>query len=70
MATRTAKVLRSAPATPADKPKETASIAPTQPTSVDEIRLRAYRTWEAAGKPSGDGVKFWLEVEQELLQRK
>jgi hypothetical protein len=34
---------------------------------VEEIRLRAYARWEHAGKPAGDGVKFWLEAEQELL---
>jgi hypothetical protein len=37
---------------------------------VDEVRLRAYLRWEAAGKPEGDGVKFWLEAEQELLRGK
>jgi hypothetical protein len=36
--------------------------------SADDIRLSAYRKWEAAGKPNGDGVQFWLEAEQELLQ--
>ncbi|MGO8746426.1 MAG: DUF2934 domain-containing protein [Thermoguttaceae bacterium] len=34
------------------------------------IRLCAYRKWEAAGKPAGDGVQFWLEAEQELLPNK
>lgn len=37
-----------------------------QPT-VDDIRLRAYQKWEAAGKPAGDGVQYWLQAEQELL---
>jgi hypothetical protein len=32
------------------------------------VRLRAYQKWEAAGKPDGDGVNFWLEAERELLQ--
>jgi hypothetical protein len=32
------------------------------------IRIRAYRKWEAAGKPPGDGVQFWLAAEGELLQ--
>jgi hypothetical protein len=32
--------------------------------------LRAYGKWEAAGKPDGDGTRFWLEAEQELLQGK
>ena len=34
--------------------------------SAEEIRLSAYRKWESAGKPTGDGVPFWLEAEQEL----
>ena len=38
--------------------------------SADDIRLRAYRKWESAGKPTGDGVQFWLEAEQELMQGK
>ena len=32
----------------------------------DTIRLRAYQKWEAAGKPAGDGVEFWLAAEREL----
>jgi len=38
--------------------------------SAAEIRLRAYRRWESAGKPTGDGVQFWLDAEQELRQGK
>jgi hypothetical protein len=34
----------------------------------EEIRLRAYHKWEDAGKPIGDGVKFWLEAERELVR--
>jgi hypothetical protein len=34
------------------------------------VRVRAYLKWEAAGKPKGDGVKFWLESEHELLRAK
>ncbi len=30
------------------------------------IRICAFQKWEAAGKPSGDGVQFWLEAEQKL----
>ena len=33
----------------------------------DKIRETAYSKWEAAGCPSGDGVKFWLEAEAELV---
>jgi len=36
----------------------------------EKIRLCAYQRWEAAGKPSGDGVRFWLEAEQELAEGK
>jgi hypothetical protein len=36
--------------------------------SNDAIRLNAYLKWEAAGKPGGDGVDFWLQAERELRQ--
>jgi hypothetical protein len=36
--------------------------------SDEDIRLCAYQKWEAAGKPAGDGVQFWLEAEQELVE--
>jgi hypothetical protein len=36
--------------------------------SPEVIRVWAYQKWEAAGKPTGDGVNFWLEAERELLQ--
>ena len=38
--------------------------------SDEDIRLCAYQKWEAAGKPTGDGVQFWLEAEQELMEGK
>lgn len=31
-----------------------------------DIQLCAFHKWEAAGKPIGDGVQFWLEAENEL----
>jgi hypothetical protein len=34
------------------------------------VRVRAYQKWEAAGKPKGNGVNFWLEAEQQLLHGK
>ena len=34
------------------------------------VQVRAYQKWEAAGKPKGDGVNFWIEAEQELLHAK
>jgi hypothetical protein len=33
----------------------------------EQIRICAYQKWEAAGKPTGDGIQFWLEAEQELI---
>jgi hypothetical protein len=41
-----------------------------QPASTETIRLCAYRKWESAGKPTGDGIQFWLEAEQELMKEK
>ena len=40
----------------------------TQLISAEEIRLCAYRKWEGAGKPTGDGIQFWLEAEKELVK--
>jgi signal recognition particle GTPase len=41
-----------------------------QLVSTEAIRLRAYRKWESAGKPNGDGMQFWPEAEQELVHGK
>jgi Protein of unknown function (DUF2934) len=38
--------------------------------TLDDIRIRAYSKWLAAGSPDGDSSRFWLEAEQELLQSK
>ncbi len=38
--------------------------------SEERIRERAHLKWLAAGKPSGDSVKFWLEAEKELMEGK
>lgn len=49
-------------ATPAAPP-----VADAKPPADDEaVRLAAYRRWEAAGRPEGDGVEFWLAAEREL----
>lgn len=42
--------------------------AQEQPTAagVEAIRDLAHRKWEAAGRPAGDGLHFWLEAEREL----
>lgn len=45
--------------------------APNRPSvSAEDIRFRAYEKWESAGKPTGDGVPFWLDAEKELLKEK
>lgn len=45
--------------------------APGRPSvSRTEIRLFAYEKWIAAGQPPGDGVQFWLEAEQQLMNGK
>lgn len=36
------------------------------PISDQEIRVCAYRKWESAGRPNGDGVQFWLAAKEEL----
>jgi hypothetical protein len=38
--------------------------------STEAIRLCAYRKWESAGKPTGDGIRFWLEAELEMVPKK
>ena len=37
----------------------------------EKIREAAYYKWEAAGRPCGDGVEFWLaaEVEETRMNR-
>jgi len=41
-----------------------------QLVTPEVIQLCAYRKWENAGKPSGDGIPFWLEAEEELRHGK
>jgi hypothetical protein len=44
--------------------------ANSKPVSDEAIRRCAYAKWEAAGKPDGDAVRFWLEAEKELARAK
>jgi hypothetical protein len=43
----------------------------SSPPDCDQIREAAYFKWEAAGRPCGDGVEYWLaaEVEQASMKR-
>ncbi|MFT5523287.1 MAG: hypothetical protein ACI9HK_001233 [Pirellulaceae bacterium] len=51
-----------------------ASVAATSTTATcqsadgcqEAVRSLAYSKWEAAECPTGDGVDFWLEAEQEV----
>lgn len=52
------------PAAPGNKDRSPRSVA------ADDVRLCAYCKWERAGKPTGDGIQFWLQAEQELVQGK
>lgn len=68
-----ATVAQSAPVKPPSEPQAVLAPSPDgkearKPRSVseDKIRLRSYQNWEAAGKPQGNGVQFWLEAEREL----
>ena len=38
--------------------------------SEDAIRPLAYMKWEAAGKPEGDDLRFWLEAKREASQKR
>ena len=51
-------------------PRPDGQLKREKSVSEEAIRVRAYQIWEAAGKPAGDGVRFLLEAEQELLQGK
>jgi hypothetical protein len=56
------------PAQPASakSPSESAQVQKGKAKSQEAVRVHAYQKWEAAGKPNGDGVNFWLEAEQEV----
>ncbi len=34
----------------------------------DEIRARAYKLWEEAGKPDGGMDDFWFEAERQIRE--
>ena len=39
---------------------------PPSPVTPDEVGVRAYLLWVEAGRPPGDGARFWLAAEREL----
>jgi hypothetical protein len=60
---------------PPKAPIAKAAIKPANNGIVDKkdceerIRLLAYAKWEAAAKPIGDGVGYWLEAAREVRPR-
>jgi hypothetical protein len=69
MAQKVAASVKSAPAQKTGEwaPAAEASRATNGHVTDDQIRLRAYLKWQAAGSPEGDGAAFWLAAERELL---
>jgi hypothetical protein len=37
---------------------------------LDEVRARAYKLWDEAGKPEGRIDEFWYEAEQRLKEER
>jgi hypothetical protein len=37
---------------------------------LDQIRARAYRLWEEAGKPHGRKDEFWYEAERQIQEER
>jgi hypothetical protein len=65
--TRPAAPRTTSPADAADRVRANTAKTPGRAAPSDEqIRARAYSLWEEAGRPSGDGVQFWLAAEREL----
>jgi hypothetical protein len=52
-------------------PIERATVMPVVlgPTE-EEIRIRAYLLWRAAGEPYGRMDRFWYQAETEILQER
>ena len=50
----------------AASPARPAVVVPPPAPSEDEIRALAYRKWDEAGRPEGDGSDFWFAAEHEL----
>ncbi len=67
MASRVTKTPQMQGAQRSTTPVRSAAVeSPKRSPTHDEIRLRAYYKWEAAGRPGVDPLLFWLEAEQEL----
>lgn len=60
----TAKGVKATKAVKGQRGELSAESAGGTPVAIS-IEERAYYKWEASGRPSGDGVDFWLEAENE-----
>ena len=49
--------------------KDTTS-PPRSGVDRDEVARRAYKLWQAAGRPVGQDLEFWLEAEGKLRSTK
>ncbi len=55
---------------PLETPRTMTARTRAKSVSPLEIGERAYQKWEAAGKPIGKDLKFWLEAQRELSRAK
>ena len=62
--------IRSQPSNPKLTPPVPQRLIGDHSGHEEEIRPLAYRKWQEAGSPVGDGVEFWLAAEMEILRRK
>jgi hypothetical protein len=53
-----------------ETPRTMTAGARAKSLSPQDIGERAYQKWEAAGKPIGKDLKFWLEAQRELSRAK
>jgi len=53
-----------------ETPRTITAPARAKSLSHQEIGERAYQKWEAAGKPVGMDLKFWLEAQREVSRAK
>ena len=53
-----------------ETPRTITAPARAKSLSHQEIGERAYQKWEAAGKPVGMDLKFWMEAQRELSRAK
>jgi hypothetical protein len=69
MLTLRKKAARQEQPRPQAKPSVAGQAVQANTGHEDEIRPLAYRKWEEAGCPGGDGVEFWLAAEAEIDSR-